>query len=174
MDEAKRDQRIGGAQCRGGDVEDEVMRADRHDRAADLGKPTQQLDLYLLTGMVAFQPRRHDEQSVGAHQRCQHAGAARQRGGDDLVADATEPNPHPIVGADRRSKLAGQTCGRRRPLARSRPFERSQQRRGEDVEGQRRGHRVARRTEHRGGDRASDRSENDGMTGLDRDPVDCQ
>ena len=31
LDEATRDQRIGGAQCRGGDVEDEVMGADGHD-----------------------------------------------------------------------------------------------------------------------------------------------
>ena len=42
--------------------------ADGHDRAADLGEPAQQLDVHLLTGMVPFQPRRYDQQSVGADQ----------------------------------------------------------------------------------------------------------
>ena len=43
------------------------MGADGHDRAVDLGEPAQQLDLHLLTGMVPFETRRYDEQSVGAH-----------------------------------------------------------------------------------------------------------
>jgi hypothetical protein len=89
------------------------VRPDGDDRAPDLAQPAQQLDLYLLTGMVAFDTRRHDEQPVGAHERRQHSGAAWQRGGDDLAFDAPEPHPHPVVRADRGGELAGQSRARR-------------------------------------------------------------
>jgi hypothetical protein len=39
---------VAGAQLRGGEVEDHVVRADRDDRPLDLGEAPEQLDLDLL------------------------------------------------------------------------------------------------------------------------------
>ena len=76
-------------------------------------------------------------------------GAARQRGGDHRAADHAQPHPDPVVHAERGGELAGQPGRGPRPLARRRARQLGEQRLGEDVEGQRRGHRVAGRAEHR-------------------------
>ena len=157
------------AQRRGGEVEDEVVRADRDDRAVDLVEAAQQLDLDLLARVVALEPGRHDQQAVGADERGQHAGAARQRRGHDLAADPPEPDPDPVVRAERGGQLAGQPGGGRRALARGGALERGQQRRGEDVEGQRGRDRVAGGAEHRGA--ASTDAEHDRVPGPHRDAV---
>ena len=68
----------------------------------------QQLDLDLLAGVVALEAGGDDQQAVGAHQRGQHAGAARERRGHERAADPAEPHPHPVVHAHRRGELAGQ------------------------------------------------------------------
>ena len=69
------DQGIGGPQGGGGDVEDEVVRADGDDRAPDLAEPAEQLDLHQLTGVVALLAGRHDQQPVGPDQRRQNTRA---------------------------------------------------------------------------------------------------
>jgi hypothetical protein len=85
--------RILGAQRRGGQVEDEVVRADGHDRAGDLVEAAQQFDADLLPRVVPLEPGRHDQQPVGANQRGQHAGAAGQRGGGvATMAPPTTPS----------------------------------------------------------------------------------
>ena len=112
------DERVGRAQRRGGDVEDEVVRADRDDRALDVGEPAQQLDPHLLAGVVALHPGRHDQQAVGADQRGQHAGRARQRRGHDVAADPAQPDPDPVVRADAPTPACG-PAGRWSPAARA-------------------------------------------------------
>ena len=97
---------IGGAQLGGGEVEDEVVRADGDDRAVDLADPAQQRDVDVLARVVALEPGGHDEQAVRAHERREHAGAARQRRRHELAADASEPDAHPVVHAHRRRELA--------------------------------------------------------------------
>ena len=77
FDDARVHPGIGGPQRGGREVEHEVMRADRDDRAVDLAHAPQQRDLDLVAGVMALEARRHDEQAVGAHQRGEHAGAAR-------------------------------------------------------------------------------------------------
>ena len=137
------EERVGRAQRGGRHVEHQVVRADRDDRALDVGQPAQQLHPDPLAGVVALHPGRHDQEAVRADQRGQHAGRARQGCGHDVAADAAQPDPDPVVGADGRGQLAGQPGGGRRPLPRGRTLERGQHRRGEDVEGQRGRDRVA-------------------------------
>ena len=72
-----------------------------------------------------------------------------QRGGDELPADAAEPHAHPVVHAHGGGQLAGEPRPRNRRLGRRRALEPGEQRRGEDVEGERRGDRVAGRAEDR-------------------------
>ena len=107
LDEARVISGSRGAQRGGGQVQHQVVRPDRHDRARDLVQPAQQLDLDLLAGVVALHPGRHDQQAVGAHQRGQHAGAARQRGRHDLAADPAQPDPDPVV----RCRARRPACG---------------------------------------------------------------
>ena len=70
----------------------------------------------------------HDEQPVGAHERGEHAGAARQRGGDQPAADAAEADADPVVGAERGRQPAGEPRLRAGTLDRRRALERGQQR----------------------------------------------
>ena len=58
--------------------------------------------------------------------------------GDQLAADASEPDAHPVVHAHRRGELAREPRAGPRPLGRRGALEGGEQRRGEDVEGQRR------------------------------------
>ena len=156
---------IGGAQLGGGEVEDEVVRADGDDRAVDLADPAQQRDVDVLARVVTFEAGGHDEQAVRAHERREHAGAARQRRRDELAADASEPDAHPVVHAHRRGELAGEPRPGLRALGRSRALERREQRRGEDVEGQRGRDRVAGGAEDR---RGVDGAEHDRMARAGR------
>ena len=103
----------------------------------------------VLARVVALEPGGHDEQAVGAHERGEHAGAARQRRRHELAADAAEPHAHPVVHAHRRGELAREPRAGARALGRRRALEGGQQRRGEDVERQRGRDRVAGRAEHR-------------------------
>ena len=112
---------------------------------------------------------RDDEQPVGAHQRGQHAGAARQRRGHDRAADAAEAHAHPVVHAHHRVELAGQPGPRAWPLGRRGALQAREQGGGEDLEGQGGGHRVAGGAQHRG---AVDRAEHDRVAGAHRDAVD--
>ena len=91
------------------EVEHQVVRADHDDRPLDLLQAAQQRDLDLLARVMALHVGRDDEQPVGADQRGQHAGAAGQRRRDQGPADAPEPDPHPVVDADRGRQLAGQS-----------------------------------------------------------------
>ena len=118
--------------------------------------------------MVPFHPGRHDQQPVGTDQRRQHPGTARQRRGHQGTADGTEPDPHPVVHAERRCELAGQPGRHPRPLARRRAGQLGEQRYREDVERERRRYRVAGRAEHRG---LPDDPEHDRVPGPDGDPV---
>ena len=170
------DQRVGRAQCRRGHVEHQVVRADRDDRALDVGQPAQQLHPDPLAGVVTLHPGRHHQEAVRADQRGQHAGRARQGCRHDVAADAAQPDPDPVVGADGRGQLAGQPGGGRRPLPRGRTLERGQHRRGEDVEGQRGRDRVAggaqyRSSGHRGGRIAGDDAQHDRVPGTHGDAV---
>jgi hypothetical protein len=150
----QRDHGVVGAQRGGGQVQDQVVRADGHDRAGDLVDAAQQLDVHLLPRVVT-QPGRDDQQPVGTHQRGQHPGPARQRGGDRDAAHQPEPDPHPVVQAERGGQLAGQPGAGPRALARRRAGQFGEQRLGEDVEGQRGRHGIAGGAEHRG---AADRA----------------
>ena len=84
-----------------------------------------------------------------------------------LPLDLAEPDPHPVVGSDRRRQLAGQAGLGRGPLSRGRALQGGQQRSGEDVEGQRGRDRVAGRAQNRRADRAVHRSEHHRVTGPD-------
>ena len=112
---------------------------------------------------------RHEQQPVGSHQGGQYAGTARQRRGDDLTVHGPQPHPHPVVHAHDRRELACEPGRHLRPLDGRHPLEPREQRRREDVERQRRGHRVARHADH--GGRVHD-SENDGMAGSHGHAVD--
>ena len=157
-----------GAQRGGGEVKDEVVGADGDDRLLDLVRAAQQLDLHLVTGVVAFHPGGHHEQAVGADQRGEHAGAARQRGRDHRPAHLAQPHPHPVVHAERGGQLAGQPRPGPRPAAGHGSLQLSQQGRGEDVEGQRGRYRVAGCPENR---RAFDDAQDHRMARPDRDAV---
>ena len=170
------EERVGSAQCRGRHVQHQVVRADRDDRALDVGQPAQQLHPDPLAGMVTLHPGRHHQEAVRADQRGQHAGRARQGCRHDVAADAAQPDPDPVVGADGRGQLAGQPGGGRRPFPRGRTLERGQHRRGEDVEGQRGRDRVAgsaqyRSSGHRGGRIAGDDAQHDRVPGTHGDAV---
>ena len=65
------------AQRRGGEVEHEVVRSGGHDRALYLADAPEQPHRHLLAGVVSLELRGDDQQTVGAHQRGEHAGAAR-------------------------------------------------------------------------------------------------
>ena len=67
----------------------------------DPGLPAQQLNRYGRTRAVPFHPGGHDEQAVGADQRRQYAGTARQRRCYQGPADGTEPHSYPVVHAER-------------------------------------------------------------------------
>ena len=162
---------VDGAQLGGGEVEHEVVRADRDDRAVDLADAAQQRDLDLLARVVALQPGGHDEQPVGAHERREHARAARQRRGDELASDAAEPDAHPVVHAHRRGVLAREAGAGAGALGGRRALERREQRHGEDLEGQRGRDGVPGSAEH---GRGVDGAEDDGMPGPHRDAVDGQ
>ena len=102
------------------------MRADRDDRALDGVEVAQQPHLDLGAGVVALERGGHDEQAVGAHERGEHAGAARERRGDEPAADAAEPDADPVVGAQRggqpaREPGAARAAGRPAPRPRARP-----------------------------------------------------
>ena len=113
-------------------------------------------------------PGRDDQQPVGADQRGQHARAARQRGGDHRAAHHAQPHPHPVVHAERGGELAGQPGRDPRAPAGGGALQLGQQRLGEDVEGQRGGHRVAGCAQHR---RAADHPEHDRVARPDGDAV---
>ena len=101
-------------------------------------------------GVMALQARRYHQQSVRPHQRRQHAAATGKRRGHQ--PPPTRPrrtrtqSSMPIGEAILRASRA-----RVRGGARHGALEVGQQRRGEDLEGQRRRHRIARRAEHRRG-----------------------
>ena len=61
----------------GSEIKDEVMRADGDDGAGDLVEAAQELDVDLVTRVVAFQAGRYDQEPVGADQRAEQAGTAR-------------------------------------------------------------------------------------------------
>ena len=164
----ERHARIGRAQLGGGEVEHEVVRADGHDRAVDRAELAQQPHLDLLARVVALERGGHHEQAVGAHERGQHPGPARERRGHQLAADPPEPHAHPVVHAHRRGELARQPRAHARPLGRREPLQGGQQRQREDLERQRRRHREAGGPDHR---RRVDRAEHDRVAGLDRDAV---
>ncbi len=163
------DARVDGAQGRGGEVEHEVVGPDRDDRAVDLAQSAQQLDPDPLARVMSLHTGRNDEQPVGAHERGQHARAARQRGGDDPVPDPAEPHPDPVVHADRGRQLPGEVRGRRRAFPRCGAFQLGEQRRGEDVERERGRHRIAGHADHR---RAVDGAEHHRVARPDGDAVD--
>jgi hypothetical protein len=144
------------------------MRADGDDRAEDLVDAAQQLDLDLLTRVMALHAGRDDKQPVGADQGGQHACAARQRGRDHRAAHHAQPHPHPVVHAQGGSELAGQPRGDARAPARGGALQLGEQGLGEDVKCQRRGHRVAGRAEHGS---AVDSAENHRVAGPDGDAV---
>jgi hypothetical protein len=139
------------AQLGGREIEDEVVRADRHDRAVDLAHAAQEGDVHVLAGVMALEAGGNHQQAIGAHERRQDAGSARQWRRNELGADAPEPDAHPVVHPHRRGELAGDARAGSRPLGRRGALERREQRRGEDVEGQRGRHRVAGSAEDRGG-----------------------
>ena len=130
---------IGGAQRGRREVEHEVVGADRDDRAVDLAHAAQERDVDLLAGVVALEPGGHDEQAVGAHERGEHAGAARQRRGHELAADPPESHAHPVVHAHRRGELA------RQPRAGARALAPAPRPRGRPAAARRRSRRSARR-----------------------------
>ena len=144
------------------------MRADRDDRALDRVEVAQQPHLDLLARVVALERGRHDEQPVGAHERCQHARAARQRRRDQPAADASDPHPHPVVAAERGRQPAREP----RPRARARngrgSLQRGEQRQREQLERQGGRDGVAGRAEHR---RAVDDAEHHRVSRLDGDAV---
>ena len=118
--------RVAGAQQRRGEVEHRVVRADRDDRALDGVEVAQQPHLDLGAGVVALERGGDDEQPVGAHERGEHAGAARERRGDEPAADAAEPDADPVVGAERGGQPAREP---RRARAGGRPARRPRARR---------------------------------------------
>ena len=101
----------------------------------------------------------------------EHPGATGQRRGDHGAADHAQAHPHPVVHAERGGQLAGQPGPGPRAAARRRALQFGQQRLGEDVEGQRGGHRVARRAQHRC---AVHHAEHHRVTRPHRDAVDRQ
>ena len=131
--------------------------------------PAQQPHVDLGPGVVALEAGRDDEQAVGAHERGEHARAARQRRRDEVAADAPEAHAHPVVHPHRRRELARDPRSGPRVLGRRRALERGEHRRGEDVEGQRGRDRIAGRPEDRG---RPDRAHDDRMARADRDAMD--
>ncbi len=101
------DERVGRAQRRGGHVQHQVVRADRDDRALDVGQPAQQLHPDPLAGVVALHPGRHHQQAVRADQRGQHAGRARQRASPRCRRRRCPAGPGP----SRRSRWPRPACG---------------------------------------------------------------
>src|ERR1022692_1566897 len=162
------DQRVGCAQMGGSEVEDEVMRADGDDGAGDLVEAAQELDVDLVTRVVAFQAGRHGQEPVGADQRAEQAGAARQRGGYHRAAHHPQAHPYPVIHAERGRELACQPRPGPRPPPGCGSLHIGEHRRGEDIEGQRGGHRIARGTEN---GRAVDHAQHHGVAGAHRDAV---
>ena len=103
----------------------------------------EQLDLHLLPGVVALLRGGHRQQPVGAQQRREDARAAGERRDHQPVAHPAEAHPHPVVGSHRGGQLARQPGPDLRAPGGPDPLECAEQRRGEDVEGQRRRDRVA-------------------------------
>ena len=64
----ERQARVALAQCRGREVEHEVMRAGGHDRALDLADAAEQPHRHLLAGVVPLELGRDHEQAVGPHE----------------------------------------------------------------------------------------------------------
>ena len=171
------EERVGGAQRGGGHVQHQVVRADRDDRALDVGQPAQQLHPDPLAGVVTLHPGRHHQQAVRADQRGQHAGRARQRVSprcrrrrcpSRTRTQSSEPMAEASLRASR-AVVAGRS-------PRGRTLERGQHRRGEDVEGQRGRDRVAggaqyRSSGHRGGRIAGNRAQHDRVPGTHGDAV---
>ena len=167
------DERVGRAQGRGGDVEDEVVRADRDDRALDrrraraaAGPGPRSPAWWPSTpaGTTSRPSARTSEVSTPAPRA---AAAWPRRRRRPARAGPGPSRPMPM----RRRQLAGQPSGGRRALARGGTFERGQHRCGEDVEGQRGRDRVAGGAQDRGGRIACDGAQNDRVTGPDGDPV---
>ncbi len=167
----ERRSRVGGPDLRRRKVEHEVVRADGEDRAVDLADAAQEGDVDILARVVTLEPGGHDEQPVGADERRQDPGAARQRRGDEVAADPSDAHADPVVHAHRRRELARDACAGSRRLGRDRSLERGQQRRSEDVERQRRGHRVAGSAEDGS---PVDGAQHDGVPGPHRDAMDGQ
>ena len=141
----QRQQRVGGAQRGGGQVQHQVVRADRDDRALDVGQPAQQLapGPARRRGDPPPRPARPAGRPRG---RARSARRPRAAGVSPRASTApTRPrrtrtqSSEPMAEASLRASRARG----RRPLPRGRALERGQQRRGEDVEGQRGRDRVA-------------------------------
>ena len=78
-------------------IEREIVRADVHDRAIDLGGIGVQLDRDFRACIDALAEARNPYDAVRAHQRRDHACAAAQRRGHNLIAYLTHGDAHPFI-----------------------------------------------------------------------------